>query len=121
MNKRIAVEGLFLVVVWSVTAVSSVILATAVAAVSGTLHASQDHIAGHPLAVLGQTQEAHQVDETCGEVELAAKLAGGVVVGKGVVIVVKPLTCEAQEDIYQNISTYLVEASSYSRHGLTVM
>lgn len=45
-----------------------------------------------PLAVLGQAQAAHEVDEAGGEVQLAAKLAGGVVVGEGVVVVVESFT-----------------------------
>lgn len=61
------------------------------ASVSGALYPGQDHLAGHPLAVLGQAQEAHEVDEAGGEVQLAAVLAGGVVVRERMVVVVKSL------------------------------
>ena len=52
---------------------------------------------GHSLAILGQAQEAHEVDETSGKVQLAAKLAGCIVIGKRVVVVMKSLTCKTQE------------------------
>lgn len=68
------------------------ILATAVAPVSGALYSGHDHLVGHPLAVLRQAQVAHEVDEAGGEVQLAAELAGGVVVREGVVIVVESFT-----------------------------
>lgn len=62
------------------------------ASVSSALYPRQDNLAGHLLAVLGQAQEAHEVDEAGGEVQLAAVLAGGVVVRESVVVVVKSLT-----------------------------
>lgn len=62
------------------------------ASVPCALYPRQDRLAGDPLAVLGQAQEAHEVDETGGEVKLAAELAGGVVVGERVVVVVESLT-----------------------------
>lgn len=63
--------------------------ATFVAAVARPLHAGEDGILRHPLAVSGQTQEAHEVYEGSGEVQLAAKLTGGVVEGECVMVVVK--------------------------------
>lgn len=63
--------------------------ATFVAAVARSLHAGGDRFFHHPPAVFGQAQEAHQVYEGGGEIELAAKLAGGVVEGERVVVVVK--------------------------------
>lgn len=62
------------------------------AAVTGSLGAGRDEVAGHPLAVLGQAQEAHEVYEGGGDVQLHAELTGGVVEGKGVVVVVEALT-----------------------------
>lgn len=67
-------------------------LATAVAPVARALYSGLHRLAGDPLAVLGQTQPAHEVDEAGGEVQLAAKLAGSVVVGEGVVVVVESFT-----------------------------
>lgn len=63
--------------------------ATLVAAVAAALHARTDHLLRHLLAVFGQTQEAHEVYEGGGEVELGAELAGGVVEGKRVMVVVE--------------------------------
>lgn len=76
---------------------SSTILATPVASVSRALYSGQDDLAGHAFAVLGEAQEAHEVDETSGKVQLAAKLAGCIVIGEGVVVVVESLTCWTQE------------------------
>lgn len=72
---------------------NSTILATPVASISGALYSGRDHLVGHSLAVLGQAQETHEVDETSGKVQLAAKLAGCIVIGERVVVVVKSLTC----------------------------
>lgn len=62
------------------------------AAVSGALYPGHDGLVGHSLAVRGQAQQAHEVDETSGEVQLAAKLAGRIVIGERVVVVVESLT-----------------------------
>ena len=67
--------------------------ATSDAAVTRPQNASGDDLLGHPLAVLGQTQEAHGVYEGSGEIELAAELAGGVVVGECVMVVVETFPC----------------------------
>lgn len=67
-------------------------LATAVAPVARALYPRLHCLARDPLAVLGQAQAAHEVDEAGGKVQLAAKLAGGVVVGEGVVVVVESFT-----------------------------
>lgn len=64
-------------------------LATAVAPVSSALCPGQDGLAGHPLAVRRQAQVAHEVDETRGQVQLAAKLTGCIVVRKRMVVVVE--------------------------------
>lgn len=63
--------------------------ATFVADVACSLNASSDDILRHSLAVRGQTQEAHEVYEGCGEVELAAELTSGIVEGEGVMVVVE--------------------------------
>lgn len=65
--------------------------ANLVAAVTCSLGAGQDEVAGHPLAVLGQAQKAHEVYEGSGDVHLNAELTGGVVKGEGVVVVVEAL------------------------------
>lgn len=78
-------------------------LATPVASVSGALYPGQDHLVGHSLAVFGQAQVAHQVDEASGKVHLAAKLAGSIVIGERVVIIVESLTCNVQETSGQHI------------------
>lgn len=67
------------------------------ASVSCALYSGLDRLAGHSLAILGQAQEAHEVDETSGKVQLAAKLAGCIVIWERVVIVVKSFTCKVQE------------------------
>lgn len=63
--------------------------ATFVAAVTRPLHAGEDGVLRHPLAISRQTQEAHKIYEGCGEVELASKLTGGIVKGECVMVVVK--------------------------------
>lgn len=63
--------------------------ATFVAAVTRPLHAGEDGVLRHPLAVSGQTQGAHDVYEGSGEVELAAKLTACIVKGECVMVVVK--------------------------------
>lgn len=74
-------------------------LTTPVAPVSSALHPGQDHLRGHFLAVLGQAQEAHEVDETSGKVQLAAKLTGRIVKGERVVVVVKSFSCKKQQTV----------------------
>lgn len=64
------------------------------AAISRSLNASSDQVFGNLFSVSGQTEEAHKVDEGSGEVDLAAKLACGVVKGKCVMVVVEALPCE---------------------------
>lgn len=68
------------------------------ASVSCALYSGLDRLAGHSLAILGQAQEAHEVDETSGKVQLAAKLAGCIVIWERVVIVVKSFTYSAERD-----------------------
>lgn len=82
---------------------NSTILATSVASISSALYPGQDHLTGDSLAVLGQAQEAHRVDETSGNVQLPAKLAGCIVIGECVMIVVKAFTCKVEEN-YMNDS-----------------
>lgn len=72
-------------------------LATAVAPVSGALRPGQDHLAGHPLAVRRQAEVAHEVDETRGQVQLAAKLAGCIVIRKWMMVVVESFACKRKE------------------------
>lgn len=74
------------------------ILATPVAAVTSALYSGHDHLVGHSLAVLGQAQEAHEVDETSGKVQLAAKLTGCIIIGECVVVIVKSFTYSAERD-----------------------
>lgn len=59
------------------------------AAVSGALSSSEHDLSGHALGLSGQTQETHQVNETGGQIDFAAELAGGVVKGKRVVVVME--------------------------------
>lgn len=61
------------------------------APITGALYPAVDQLTGHSLWVGRQAQEAHQVDETGGEVHFAAELAGRIVVGKCVVVIVEPL------------------------------
>lgn len=75
---------------------NSTILATPVASISSALYPSQNHLMGDSLAVLGQAKEAHKVDETSGNVQLPAELAGCIIIGERVMIVVKPFTCKAE-------------------------
>lgn len=70
--------------------------ATFVAAVARSLHASNDRFLRHPLGVLGQTQVAHGVYKGSGEIELAAKLARGVVEGERVMVVVEAFPWKAK-------------------------
>lgn len=51
-------------------------LAGAVAPVPGAPYPGLDGLPGHLLAVCGQAQEAHEIDEVGGEVQRAAQLAG---------------------------------------------
>lgn len=69
-------------------------LATAVAPVSGALHPGHDRLAGHPLAVRRQAKVAHEVDEARGQVQLAAKLTGCIVIRKWMVVVVESFACK---------------------------
>lgn len=67
-------------------------LAAPVAAVSGALDSSEDRLSGHALGVAGQAQETHEVDEAGGQIELPAVLAGGVVEGERVVVIMEAFT-----------------------------
>lgn len=89
---------------------NSTSLATPVAPVSSTLQSGHDKLMGHSLAVLGQTQETHEVDETSGKVQLAAKLAGCIVIGERVVVIVKSFTWKEQETMVNN--------SYWKQHGM---
>ncbi len=62
------------------------------AAVSGALSSSEHSLFGHTLGISGQTKITHGVKETGGQVEFAAELAGGVVEGKRVVVVMEAFT-----------------------------
>lgn len=75
------------------------ILATPVTSISSALHPGQDQLVGRSLAVLGQAEEAHKVDETSGKVQLAAKLAGCIVIGERVVVVVKSFPCKVEQTV----------------------
>lgn len=76
---------------------NSTFLATPVASISSTLYPSQDRLMWNFLAVLGQAQAAHKVDETSGNIQLPAELAGCIVIGESVMIVVKAFTCNVEE------------------------
>lgn len=67
------------------------------ASISSALSSGHDQLVGHSLAVLRQAEIAHEVDETSGKVQLATKLAGCIVIGEGVVIIVESLTCKARK------------------------
>lgn len=63
--------------------------ATFSAAIPCSLLACKYQLLWYALTVRGQTQEAHEVYEGSGEIEPAAELAGGVVEGECVVVVVE--------------------------------
>lgn len=79
---------------WSCFFAFRAFLATAVAPVSGALHPGHDRLAGHPLAVRRQAKVAHEVDEARGQVQLAAKLTGCIVIRKWMVVVVESFACK---------------------------
>lgn len=85
-------------------------LATAVAPVSGALYPSQHQPVGRSLAVRGEAQEAHEVDETSGKVQLAAKLAGCIVIGERVVVVVESFAygAEGDESVLPGVDVFIV-------------
>lgn len=60
-----------------------------VAPIASPSFPSQDGLLGDLLAIAGQPQEAHEIDEGRGEVVVPAELAGGVIVGEGVVVIVE--------------------------------
>ncbi len=72
-------------------------LATPVASVAGALYPGHDRLVWHSLAVLRQAQVAHEVDETRGKVQLAAKLAGCIVIGERVVVIVESLAWKVRK------------------------
>lgn len=63
--------------------------ATFVAAITRSLYTSSYRFLLNPLAVLGQAQKAHGIDEGGGEVELTAKFTGGIVEGECVMVVME--------------------------------
>ncbi len=69
-------------------------LAGPVAAVSGALSSSEYGLFGHTLGISGQTKITHEVNETGGQIEFVAELAGGVVEGKRVVVVMEAFAWE---------------------------
>lgn len=89
-------------------------LATAVAPVARALYPGLHCLMGDPLAVFGQTQAAHEVDEAGGEVQLAAKLTGGVVEGEGVVVVVESFTWTPEGRV-KWVFCYLPEVLDYKQ------
>lgn len=66
--------------------------------ISSPLNPGQDCSLGYSLPIISQAQGSHAVNEECGEVEVPAVLAGGVVIGKGVVVVVEALTCKESKE-----------------------
>ena len=66
--------------------------------VTRTLHASTHHFLRHCLAVAGQPDDVHQVDEERGRVEPPAVLAGRVVGREDVVVVVVALAARREGD-----------------------
>lgn len=58
-------------------------------AISSPLFASFDHLPWRLLPVSDQTQPKHEVNEPGGWVEFQAKLASGIIKGKGMVVVVE--------------------------------
>ena len=68
------------------------LLATSNARVARALYPGLHYVPGGPLPVRRQAQEAHEVDEAGGEIQLHAVLARGVVVWERVVVVVESLT-----------------------------
>lgn len=70
--------------------------ATFVAGITRSLNTGRNNFLGNPLGVRGQADEAHEVYEGGGEVELAAKLTGGVVEGECVMVVVEAFSCSTE-------------------------
>lgn len=66
--------------------------------VAGALFAAADDVGTDDLEVVGLAEPGHGVDEDGGEVEAPAQLAGGVVPGEGVVVVVEALADGADDD-----------------------
>lgn len=66
-------------------------------AVSGALNPCHHHLFRHTLALTRQTQKKHEVNEAGGQVDLAAVLAGGVVVWKRVVVIMEALTLKKKQ------------------------
>lgn len=62
------------------------------APVPGALGTSHDELCGDTAAVFSQTQNTHEVNEAGSKVQLAAKLTGGIVIWKGVVVVMESFT-----------------------------
>lgn len=76
---------------------NATILTIPVASISSALYSGHDQLVGHSLAVLRQAEVTHEVDETSGKVQLATKLAGCIVIGERVVIIVESLTCKVRK------------------------
>lgn len=66
--------------------------ASLMAAVTSPNFSGHDYLLSHSLAVTGQAQVTHGIDESCGEVQSPAKLTSRVVKGEGVVVVMEALT-----------------------------
>lgn len=71
------------------------------AAISSPFLARLDHLLRSLLSVGDQPQPEHEVNEPGGGVELQAQLAGGVVKGEGVVVVVETLTWETERELQE--------------------
>lgn len=78
--------------------------ATFVAAVTCSLDTSVDGRLRHHLAIRGQTQEAHEVYEGGGEVQLPSKFTGGVVEGERVVVVVEAFAWKKKKNYNEYIN-----------------
>lgn len=71
------------------------------AAIPSPFLARLDHLLRSLLSVGDQPQPEHEVNEPGGGVELQAQLAGGVVEGEGVVVVVETLTWETERELQE--------------------
>lgn len=67
-------------------------LSTPVAPIPSAFGTGHDKLSGDTAAVFSQTENTHEVDEAGGKVQPAAKLTGGIVIWKGMVVVMESFT-----------------------------
>lgn len=70
------------------------------ASIPGAFGTGHDELRGGTTAVFSQTQNTHEVDEAGGKVQPAAEFTGGIVIWKGVVVVMKTFTWKKNYYLY---------------------